>query len=74
MKKLSEKTPEQVLIQSPFLDSFHQNVKISEDDLGVGIHCRLGLWGVFAPTMEQALKEAQHYYLQYYSDGEYNRK
>jgi len=64
-------TPELALTQSPLVASFHRDVKISEDGFGVGIHCRLGLWGVFAPTMEQALREAHHYYLQYYRDGEY---
>jgi len=64
-------TPEQALSQSALLDSFYRDVKISEDGFGVEINCRLGLWGVSAPTMEQALREAQHYYLQYQRDGEY---
>lgn len=63
--------PPQALSQSALLDSFYQDVKISEDGFGVEINCRLGLWGVSAPTMEKALREAQHYYLQYHRDGEY---
>jgi len=30
------------------------------------------LWGVDAPTLEQAIDEAKHYFLQYLSDGEYS--
>ena len=63
--------PTQALSQSALLDSFYRDVKISEDGFKVGIDCRLGLWGVSAPTMEQALREAQHYYIQYQRDGEY---
>jgi len=36
------------------------------------IDCRLGLWGVEAPTREQALQEAFRYFEQYKSDGEYS--
>lgn len=64
-------TPEQVLPQSALLDSFYRNIKISEDGAGVEINCRIGLWSVYAQTMQQALQEAQHYYLQYQRDGEY---
>ena len=53
------------------MNSFYRDVKISENGCGVEINCRLGLWGVFAPTMEQALREAQRYYLQYQRDGKY---
>jgi hypothetical protein len=36
------------------------------------ISCKKGLWGTSAPTKEQALSEAKHYFWQYYSDGEYD--
>jgi hypothetical protein len=36
------------------------------------IDCRLGLWGVSAPTIEKAVVEARHYFLQCLSDGEYS--
>jgi len=35
------------------------------------IHCKLGLWGVDAPTKELAEKEALHYWMQYHADGDY---
>ena len=63
--------PEQALSHSDLLDSFYRDVKIKEDGFGVEVNCRLGLWSVSAPTMEQAIREAQHYYLQYQRDGEY---
>lgn len=41
---------------------------------GYRITCKKGLWSVDAPTFKEAIKEAQHYFLQYYADGEYNTK
>ena len=38
----------------------------------VSIDCVKGLWGVDAPTLEQAEDEARHYFRQYWSDGEYS--
>jgi hypothetical protein len=32
----------------------------------------LGLWGVDCPNMETAQREARHYFIQYYLDGEYD--
>lgn len=37
------------------------------------IKCKLGLWGVTAPSFESADNEARHYWIQYYSDGEYDK-
>lgn len=37
----------------------------------VSIDCRKGLWAIDAPTEEEAINEAYHYWQQYYSDGEY---
>ena len=39
---------------------------------GFSVKCKLGLWGVFAPTKEQAMKEAMYYFVQYFNDGEYS--
>lgn len=36
------------------------------------IRCRLGLWSVSAADKVEALREAAHYWRQYYSDGEYD--
>ena len=35
------------------------------------ISCKIGLWGVDAPTYELAMREAMHYFKQYRGDGEY---
>lgn len=37
------------------------------------ITCRKHLWQVLAPTMEQAVREARHYWIQYHADGEYDQ-
>lgn len=39
---------------------------------GYEISCAKGLWGVCAPTADQADREAKHYFVQYFSDGEYS--
>jgi hypothetical protein len=36
------------------------------------INCKLGLWGVTAPSFEQAMVEAMYYFSQYKLDGEYS--
>jgi hypothetical protein len=36
------------------------------------INCKLGLWGVTAPSFERAMVEAMCYFSQYRLDGEYN--
>ncbi len=38
----------------------------------VSIDCKLGLWGVSAPTRDIATHQAMHYFLQYRDDGEYS--
>lgn len=35
------------------------------------IDCKKGLFGVDAPNKEQAEREAKHYFIQYFMDGEY---
>ena len=50
-----------------------RDIKISYNkDGSVNARCRKRLWSVTAPTKEQALTEALHYYQQYLSDGEYD--
>jgi hypothetical protein len=51
--------------------SFEKNTKRSRD--GRTIKCRLGLWSVNAATKEDALREAQHYFILYFLDGEYDK-
>lgn len=36
------------------------------------IECKLGLWGVMAPTKKEAENEAKYYFSQYKLDGEYS--
>ena len=42
------------------------------EDGYVSIDCKLGLWGVSAPTRDIATHQAMHYFLQYRDDGEYS--
>ena len=42
------------------------------EDGGWECKCKKGLWGVVAPTLEQATSEGIHYFRQYYADGEYD--
>jgi hypothetical protein len=37
------------------------------------IECKLGLWGIEAPSRSEALKEAFRYWFQYLGDGEYDQ-
>jgi hypothetical protein len=39
---------------------------------GKSIDCRLGLWGIHACNIEDAEREARHYWIQYFRDGEYD--
>lgn len=50
----------------------HSIARYDPETKRVSITCNKGLWGVDAPTFEQALSEAMHYYLQYLDDGEYD--
>jgi len=40
---------------------------------GRSIRCRLELWSVFAPDAAIAEREARHYWIQYFEDGEYQK-
>ena len=54
--------------------SFNANTIHLEDYFNgeYSIKCKKGLWAVFAPTKEIAEREARHYFIQYYGDGEYS--
>ncbi len=54
------------------MSEFKKNIVITERGDRVEVECRLGLWGVTAPTEQQALSEAYHYFVQYEEDGEYD--
>ena len=54
-------------------EKFYRCVTMSKDDDGrTDIDCKLGLWGVSAPTMREAVIEAKSYFQQYLADGEYS--
>ncbi|QDP52106.1 MAG: hypothetical protein Unbinned706contig1000_50 [Prokaryotic dsDNA virus sp.] len=52
-------------------EKFEKCAKIKIKTGRVTIDCIKGLWGVDAPTLEQAIGEGKHYFLQYLGDGEY---
>lgn len=51
--------------------AFNENTLITEKKGRVFVRCKKGLWAVDAPNKEQALREARHYFVQYYADGDY---
>lgn len=53
-------------------DAFKKNTTYRKTKFGHQISCNKGLWGVCAPTKEQAEREARHYFAQYFDDGEYD--
>jgi hypothetical protein len=44
--------------------------KLMKDD-SLEIHCKRGLWSVAGRNHEAIEREARHYWVQYYRDGEY---
>lgn len=50
---------------------FEKATKVTEKKGRHTIKCRKGLWAVDAPSKAAAIKEALHYFFQYYNDGEY---
>jgi len=53
-------------------EKFVKCTKVKQSKNRVTVDCVKGLWGVDAPTMEQAIDEAKSYFLQYLGDGEYS--
>ncbi len=51
---------------------FEKCTKVKQSKGRVTVDCVKGLWGVDAPTLEQAIDEAKYYFLQYLDDGEYS--
>ena len=45
---------------------------IIRSDEGKTIDCKKGLWGITSYSPESAEREARHYWIQYFRDGEYN--
>ena len=51
---------------------FRRHTITTKQQYGYQIDCKRGLWGVVAPTLAEAEREAMHYFRQYYGDGEYS--
>ncbi len=51
---------------------FDMWTRCTETAQGHEIKCKKGLWSVSAPIKADALREAYHYFLQYFEDGEYD--
>lgn len=58
------------MIKKTLFDSCVEITK--ESDGYMIIDCKLGLWGVSGPDHETVMREAYHYWSQYFSDGEYD--
>ena len=52
-------------------DSFKANTKISKRNGLFAVEGKKGLWGAYAKDKDVAMKQARHYFIQYYWDGEY---
>ena len=52
--------------------AFKRFTKHKKTKHGYKVDCVMGFWGVIAPTKEEALREARHYFRQYFDDGEYD--
>ena len=59
-------------IMSKQLSQFEKNTTTkTRKDGRTTIRCKKGLWAVTAKNKNQATKEAVHYFMQYWADGEY---
>ena len=56
----------------PSTSLFDRCVKVRHVGQRVQIRCRLGLWSVEATNLAVAEREARHYWVQYWKDGEYD--
>jgi hypothetical protein len=52
-------------------DVYKKWTVITKTRTGYSVQCKKGLWSVDAPSLEKAEHEARHYFIQYFSDGEY---
>ena len=52
---------------------FHHCVKYKLDDGYHSFDCVHGYWGVMAADYNSALREARHYFIQYFGDGDYDK-
>ena len=52
--------------------AFAKNTIVNREGERWQIDCKKGFWSVNAPTLSEASREAEHYFRQYYFDGDYN--
>ena len=60
------------MLDSQIDEAFNKNVKFTDKFCYWEATCKKGLWSITAITKERCMKEAKHYFLQYYMDGEYD--
>ena len=53
-------------------ESYKKWTVCKKTNQGYSIECKKGLWGVYAPTKQEAEREAKHYFVRYFLDGEYS--
>jgi len=53
-------------------DAFDKFTEYKHTKYGHEVNCVKGLFGVTAPDKDEAIREARHYFVQYYQDGEYS--
>jgi len=64
-------TPEKPVVASTELFDRCAETKLFRDGV-IQIHCKLGLWSVQGRDARHTRREAMHYWIQYFEDGEYN--
>ena len=52
--------------------AFQDNTIFRKTKNGYSVRCKKGLWAVDGNNKEVVEKEAMHYFIQYYMDGEYD--
>jgi hypothetical protein len=77
--KMTEKTKLQPIDSTAWLcteDEFEAAYKkwtiLRRGKNGYIVRCKKGLWGVEAPTQEEAERKSRHYFALYFGDGEYS--
>lgn len=55
------------------ISDFDKNVRILKQKKGWIAECKKGLFAVKGNSESHVRKEAMHYFVQYYNDGEYNK-
>jgi len=57
--------------EAQLLDAIFEKC-VKRSDRGRQITCKLGLWGVGSRDTDSLERNARHYWIQYYRDGEYD--